>query len=665
MATQNIGEIEVTIGADTYRLQQAVSQSQSKLRRFGKSIGRIIGRLGAFGAAAAAAGAAIGTHLVNQQLKAVQSVNRLNQATGIQISTIQAVTVAAREYGVSQERATDALTDFSERVGEARTGTGEAIDGFKMLEQATGRQINLTADVNTVWQQYVSAMSQVEDASTRSAAAAMIGGDALRDIQPAIQGGASALQNAADSAEAFGFAMDRIDVRKAQQAQAAMQRISMVMEGVLQRVAIELAPLITAVAERLQSAADQGDGFRANITAAIDTGLRGFAHLRNIIHRLSQVMGVVTAGFQTWQAVMLTTLQMGVQGFAKFADFINRRVNRIIDALNKIPWMDNIPKAAMLEKTGFVQWLEEAASTARNDVPQAWSEAMSAIGEPLPIENVDKWAEGILQRYDTVRKKMANKPLPIPGGGGDQDTESAQMQQESMKRELQTWRQKIQTQEQMENAQHKRRMERLREFRNQKLLTEKEFNEMELAEQHRHTTRVQEIERNNWTAIEKFKAKSLKGQVKQVSSQMAQITSTMARENKTMFQINKAAAIANAIINTHEGVSQSLSKYPWPLAGVMAGLHAAAGFARVSAIRSKSFNGGGGGSGGGGGGGSGGGGGGAPSSVNQDEGQERRVINATWNIQGDSVSKRSIRGTVDELNEAIDDGAELGSLRVN
>ena len=81
--------------------------------------------------------------------------------------------------------------------------------------------------------------------------------------------------------------------------------------------------------------------------------------------------------------------------------------------------------------------------------------------------------------------------------------------------------------------------------------------------------------------------------VEMVVGDALKMTQGVATHNKTMFKINKAAAIANAVINTAQGVTRSLADYPMPLAAVMAALAAAAGLAQISAIKSTSFQGGG------------------------------------------------------------------------
>jgi hypothetical protein len=68
----------------------------------------------------------------------------------------------------------------------------------------------------------------------------------------------------------------------------------------------------------------------------------------------------------------------------------------------------------------------------------------------------------------------------------------------------------------------------------------------------------------------------------------------LAQHNRAMFRANQVSAIANAIINTREGITAAL-KLPPPKSFIMAGLVAAKGFSQVAAIKSQSFSGGGGG----------------------------------------------------------------------
>ncbi len=94
---------------------------------------------------------------------------------------------------------------------------------------------------------------------------------------------------------------------------------------------------------------------------------------------------------------------------------------------------------------------------------------------------------------------------------------------------------------------------------------------------------------------EAFTKKHWSAQAKTIFGEMENLTKGSAKNNKTMFKINKVAALANAVINTSQGVSRTLAAYPYPWNIPMAGLHLAAGIAQVNSIRSSSFSGGGGG----------------------------------------------------------------------
>ncbi len=97
------------------------------------------------------------------------------------------------------------------------------------------------------------------------------------------------------------------------------------------------------------------------------------------------------------------------------------------------------------------------------------------------------------------------------------------------------------------------------------------------------------LEKKSWTERQKFAALSAKAQTQTVIDELINMTAGVAQHNKVLFEINKTAGIANAIVNTYEGVTKTLATYPQPLAGILAAGHLMAGLAQVDAIRSTSF----------------------------------------------------------------------------
>jgi len=109
-----------------------------------------------------------------------------------------------------------------------------------------------------------------------------------------------------------------------------------------------------------------------------------------------------------------------------------------------------------------------------------------------------------------------------------------------------------------------------------------------------YETSLTALQKKGLTERQKFAAMSTKAQTQTILGEMINLTSGIAQHNKEAFELNKIASTANAIISTYEGVTKTLSTYPWPLAGAMAALHLGAGLAQVQAIQSTSFSGGGG-----------------------------------------------------------------------
>ena len=178
------------------------------------------------------------------------------------------------------------------------------------------------------------------------------------------------------------------------------------------------------------------------------------------------------------------------------------------------------------------------------------------------------------------------------------------------------------------------------------------FREQQAAVQMDETSRLTEFEM--WSAERK---------TKHIIGESIKMTRGVSQQNRLLFEVNKAAGIANAIVNTHTGITRALAEYPPPLSFVMAGLQAVAGFAEVQAIKSASF-------GGGGGAGSRSGGGGGPVATPPSDFATAPNLNApnpapniTINVEGNVFANDDWRqAMIEQLQVALenDEGAAFG-----
>lgn len=104
-----------------------------------------------------------------------------------------------------------------------------------------------------------------------------------------------------------------------------------------------------------------------------------------------------------------------------------------------------------------------------------------------------------------------------------------------------------------------------------------------------HQAKMGDIDAQGTLERRRFAEMNTKQQVQNVLGTLLQLTRGVAANSKSMFQINKIAGIANAIINTSQGVTKALSAYPPPLSFVMAAAQFAAGMAQVQQIKSAQF----------------------------------------------------------------------------
>lgn len=601
MAT--IAELNVLFSADTRGLTAGLREAKKKTQRFTKRAGKELAGVGrnfrqaanqafnlksAIGVLAGTAGLGL---LVRGQLKAVQAMTQVNNISGVQSRTLEAVALQAGKYGISQERANDALVDFSERLGEARTGTGEAVDGFKLLEQASGRQINLNQNVNKVWAEYVSALGQVDDASTRAAISAQIGGDALRDMSQVVEEGGEGFRAAADEAERMGLVIDRVDAAQIQQANSAIARIQASFEGLIRQLTVKLAPILSASADYLADMTQNGQVFGISMTDVVNNTINGISFIADAIagvKRIFEVLGKIAA-------VAFLRIQEGSLAAADYiVNYPTRATNALIDVLNKVPGFD-FEKSGLgdLGKKINREWIaaKRATEIGKRDIEKT-------LMEPLPSAGIKDF---VAQARTEIQQAVTEQgPIQI-GSTQDIATENG-----AESDRVQRIRESLATERELEQQRFEERMEWLRTASEREFEFEGERKILMEELEANHQDRLNKIREKGFSEAEKLaeKARKAKEQGWQATAgfvvgQLQMMTSGIAQESRAAFEINKAATLAQIALKTPEAMSNA---FAWgnaiggPPAGYAAAAAAlAAQIGHAHAAMSTSFSGGGGG----------------------------------------------------------------------
>lgn len=581
--------LSIKIGADVSGFNRGMSQADGTLAKFGKSIGPAIANVAKLGAAAAAAALAIGSVMVKQSLSSVDALAKMGDRLGIATEELQALRHAAELTGVQSSQLDMGLQRMTRRIAEAAQGTGEAVNALKSLGLSAKELAGLTPDEQ--FRRIAGSMSEVSTQGERVRLAFKLFDSEGVALVNTLKLGSEGLEQIKSDMDSFGASINRVDAKQIEQANDAMTRIWTVIRGIADRVAVRLAPIIQHIAERFTDAAKETKGFQGAIDTAFNVAITGAGYVANAFHGLQLAMKTIIAVAQTVRFAFTEAFRQIVDAFTAVNDFILRGVNTTIRALNTIPGVD-MAEIGLLGESEFVGKVRQASDDAFNAMSGAWDDVKDKWSEPLPAEGFKKFLSDIQDASRKAAEESLNATQSIMGDSEEGDPVDEKFR-ERLAQRLDALRQSNLSESEAEQEKHARNLELLNESFANNLLTQEEWHKRLEEEEQNHTDRMNGIRAKGLTDLERFTAMSYRGQVQTVSKHLADMTAGVANENKKMFELNKVAGIANAIVSAYEGISLTMSKYPYPLNIGMAAAHAAAAFAQVSAIKSASFGGGG------------------------------------------------------------------------
>lgn len=525
--------------------------------------------------AAASAAAVFGAAMINNSIQSVKELDNLSRISGSNVEQFQRMAFGAKAFGVEQDKLADIIKDSNDKIGDfLSTGGGGAADFFENIAPKVGitaEQFRNLSGPDALQLYYdglqKANLSQQEMTFYMEA----IASDATALI-PLLKDGGEAMRAQAAEADALGIVLSKIDVEKIKGAGAAMTQVKAAFGGFSDQLAVQFSPVITALSEEvLQMIKDMG-GFGEISAKAFNAVIHGAGYAANVVHGLGVVWDgikvIVAGGFE----VVLRYFEMVETG--------------IRSLLQYVPGVEVSTESAIGN-------LRQSLTNVRQEFT---AELQGSLMEPLPYEGIVKWAEDATRIATAAARTAAETAAAgsLVGGASTEGenlnggaAEDADLQK--MYDRIESIRQANLTEAEVQQEKYDNDLAMLDQALAAEALKEDEYRMIRESLEAEHADRVKQIREKHGTDIEKFMAKSGKDQAKQVFGGLADITAGVAQHNKGLFELNKAAGIANAVINTYTGVTQSLAAYPMPLAAVMAAAHLAAGLAQVSAIKSQSF----------------------------------------------------------------------------
>ena len=243
--------LTVKIGADTTALERGLNKA-------GRSIAGLAKAAGAAGVLVAGALAAMTT----QGLAAIDAQTKLARSLDGSANSLRAVQIAAGYAGVSVGEANTAMQQLNRELERAKEKGTPAHDALAKLGLRAKDLEGLDADER---------MAKLADHIKALGLSSGQASDILRDLGVRsrnmalllLQGG-DAIRSAREEVTAFGLELTKAQTDSIESANDAVARMGLVFEGLRNKLAVEVAPTLQAMADRFNTLA-QSDAVQTAI----------------------------------------------------------------------------------------------------------------------------------------------------------------------------------------------------------------------------------------------------------------------------------------------------------------------------------------------------------------------------------------------------------------
>lgn len=625
MAAREMSRLNVSLTASIASWEKGLEKAANKLVSFvgisKKTTDMLIGTLPKLTALFGGVGVAAGIKMAATRM---DELAKASERLGVSSKELAGLQHAAAMGGSSAEGMTNALEKLTIQ-SEA------AISGNKKL-QDTFRSVGVSMDdlrrknVYDVMSQIADGMQQLSGPGERMATTLELFGKGQHAMATVLADGSAGLKAMADEADALGLSVSRLDAKKIQAMNDAVENVANVSAGIFNQLAAEIAPIVTDIANGFVEWVKKLGGAKAISQAIVDTVISGTGILADIGQRLIIIYKIAELGVMKIAAVLAKPLSAMMELEAKLDIFATKREKQLeID--KKIADLE-ARKSAIMDQN--IVLLEKRSSIAKAE-SASWVDpiikvseyldaikASNATGIELAKITADEKRKAIvdanLQEAEEIRKTLIalqnerenlNDKTLINTQKMNSDLLMAVKETEDELKKLQSQRMPSSTLDE-----YKRQIDEKREIdemadaakvqktqETEDAITAEKIRALEARRLAEEEYQRSQIESGSLEGVlirerKKREQESNWASAKSYTNMLNQQTAALAKQSKTMFNINKAVSMTNTVMNTAEGIMGAWSygvKYGPVFAGALAGMVAAAGAAQLAVIASQSY----------------------------------------------------------------------------
>lgn len=320
--------------------------------------------LTAYGSAAVAAGTAI-VKMTGDAAQAADDLNTMSKQTGLSTEQLQKMQYAADLIDVDVETITGSMAKLTKNMtssSEAVTGAFEKL-GVSVRDDVTGELRNNEDVFNDI----IAALGTVENETERDNLAMQIFGKSAQELNPLILGGAEALKQLGDEAEASGLILSQSALNELNAYNDSLDKLKANAAASGNIIATAFAPrlkvLTDSIGKNLPSIADSfGKMFSGDITAGQDFREQIKALSTDLVGQINEMLPDLLGGLNT---VIVSIAENAPDAILTLLPTLISGLEDLVgDLVDQIP--DQVPKlidGAVTLFTGLIGGLNNVLET--------------------------------------------------------------------------------------------------------------------------------------------------------------------------------------------------------------------------------------------------------------------------------------------------------------
>jgi hypothetical protein len=519
------------------------------------------------------AGAAGLVALTKSAFDTAGALNDLSTNTGLSTGFIQEMRYAAKLAGIEQEELNASFLKFSRNIGEAASGNKAFLDQFKQIGVSV-RDANGNLKSNQeLFLEVSQAIKESGSEAERNAISMSLFGKAGGKFGVLFSEGAAGIEKMRKNAQELGIVIDAELIKKADDAGDAFDTLNTVLTAKVNTTLLKLAPTIVSVSIKLLDLVGiAGAGFQGTLFEDTDA-----ERIEAIKERLTELNAEIAKGPK--QALWT----QGAANIGRLEEIFEGMKLEVVALEAELSGLESKTKStAEADKQASQAASEQAAATAKKiletkKLNEALEKRQKLEEDAAKIVGQATGQGKVALIEDELKTLQKAKEQKI---GIEEETNKAILEKQN---ELHAAQREAR---QMEIESLLERNEQLREIDAAKFETEIEQNaaraeELSAIEEGMEQRKIES--KGRLAQANEFFASQ---EMMTVQDGLTNLTALMQTKNKELFAIGKAAALANAVINTAQGVTKALAQ-GGILGPALAATVVAAGAVQIAAISAQ------------------------------------------------------------------------------